>query len=279
MKEVIKNLLYLLSFLILPVELTARIALGNKYKSIRPGKPIFIVGVPRSGTTLLYSLLANDNQFYWLSRLDVIFPKSPFFTYLIRRITDWIAPVKYTSQKDTIAGVSGLFPPSEGISYWERWYPRGTKQVKLTESDFMEKSAAKFRNDVNFRLCMFGKQRLLAKQPAHSIKIRYFDRIFSDCIFIQITRDRSKTVNSLVRAKGKKRHIKFWGIKPPGWENLYDADHQLQAEFQYDETMKIMKEDLSMIKDKEKRVIQVKFEDLIENSAKEVERIYNLLDQ
>ena len=52
-------------------------------------KPIFIVGVPRSGTTLLYTLLAQHKDLGWFSRDTMIsLMTSEFlqFIHLRRRI-------------------------------------------------------------------------------------------------------------------------------------------------------------------------------------------------
>jgi len=54
-------------------------------------KPIFIVGVPRSGTTLLYTLLAQHPELGWFSKDTTIGLTTPeFFQFvcLRRRIFD-----------------------------------------------------------------------------------------------------------------------------------------------------------------------------------------------
>ena len=50
--------------------------LYHGYRSVKPARPLFIVGAPRSGTTTLYHLLAHDTRFSTLKTWECLFAPS-----------------------------------------------------------------------------------------------------------------------------------------------------------------------------------------------------------
>jgi len=241
-------------------------------------KPIFIIGVERSGTTLLYSILANHPDLYWLSRLDSALPSNPCISSLVRQLLSPISVKSaYIAIPGTISLSQGMLPPSECLPYWRQIFKWGDEanylieDDRFTEADVDERIKRFLHEDLKLRLLWMQKKRLLFKQPGFSLKVRFINAVFPDALFLHIIRDPFMNCLSLVRAK-EAGHEKFWGIKIPGWRNLLAADKWLQAAIQIHTTLEIIEEDIRKARIEE-RYLRLKYEDLIGSPYESLRRV------
>ena len=108
----------------IPLDLLLYLAEQNLYRrSSLPDRPlIFIVGPPRSGTTLAYQLLVGQFEVAYLNNLTAVFPRSPITA--MRIFDQRLSP--YKSDYVSFYGRStGLSAPNDGLYVWDRWFPRG----------------------------------------------------------------------------------------------------------------------------------------------------------
>jgi hypothetical protein len=155
----------------------------------KPDGPIFVVGVPRSGTTLLAAILAAH------SRLSCG-PETHFFSkgYCHRFTTRRIArswPDGAVAELFTIANFNGILPEVFGLSREEiasylRSRPPSAQMVlsALTES---------------FALKM-GKNRWVEKTPRHLLHLPEIQQCFPGAAVIRIVRDPRDTALSILKA-------------------------------------------------------------------------------
>lgn len=243
---------------------------SSRFVGIVIDHPIFIIGVERSGTTLLYSILANHPDLYWLSRLDSVLPSNPCFSSLLRRFASALPlETTYIAMPGTIARSRGWLPPSECLPYWRMIFKWGDEDNYLIEDDrFTEEDVNKeilefLHRDLKARLYWSGKTRLLFKQTGLSLRIRFLNAVFPDALFLHMIRDPIANFISLVRAKEGSSE-KFWGIKIPGWRNLLSADKRLQAAVQIQTTLEIIGGDIQKISAHD-RYLRIRYEDLCEH--------------
>jgi hypothetical protein len=89
-----------------------------------PTRPVtFIMGVPRSGTTLAYQVLAATGAFSYPSNVAARFFASPAFGAAIERILTPLLPpepMRFTSRAGNTDAWNG---PHEFGYYWQRWLP------------------------------------------------------------------------------------------------------------------------------------------------------------
>lgn len=248
------------------------------FENARIVKPIFIIGLERSGTTLLYSILANHPECYWLSRLDSLFPEAPFFSSVVRRLVYSFARPVYAAIPGTISRSSGLIPPSECLPYWRRLFGWGDEENYLIPDDCFDegdvdyRQVAMLKRDLAKRLVFLGKKRLLLKQPGFSLKIRYWNAVFPDALFVHVVRHPMSNLLSLVKAKEKSGE-KFWGTKPPGWRGLTKLDFYEQAALQMKTVLDIVERDIQEMDPLHQRYLQVRFEDLLEIPEQSIDTI------
>ena len=239
--------------------------------------PVFVVGPERSGTTLVYSLLANHPDFYWFSRLDNVFPHVGVGVTLSRRVLEPILRDRYLAIPGTIARSEGLLPPSEGVEYWRKvlgWGEEGDYRLdddRMTEDDVAAVDTEHLVADLSLRAALLGRSRILVKQTGHALRTRFLHAVFPGVMFVQVVRDPLLNWASLVRAKQMSGE-RYWGTKPPGWRDHLDSDVELQAATQLETVANILEDDLNLIRDLGCPVIRVSYEQLIEDSSEVLSR-------
>jgi len=272
-------MLSILNAVVRPLDQVITSIMTAKWRDERIDRPIFIIGVERSGTTLLYSLLANHPDLYWLSRLDSLIPDCPAVSSAFRRLVSRLLPVEqgYVAIPGTISRSKGLLPPSECLPYWRKIFKWGTEENYLIEDDyFTEEDVTNevrewFYSDLRVRLAWSGKRRVLFKQPGLSLKVRFLSAVFPDGIFLHVIRNPIANFLSMVKAKESSRE-QFWGIKIPGWREFLQAPKELQAVLQIQRTLEIIERDIRQAGVLE-RFLRVRYEDITDNPRETLNKI------
>lgn len=120
-------------------------------------KPIFIVGCPSSGTTLLYSLLTSNTNISCGEETD--------FLIILREITEgkyWNKLQRYDFEKE----------------YWNQQIAKFFSSFKI---DYAKKQ---------------NKKRWADKTPSYTVHLDFIYKLFPDCQFIHIIRDGRDVVKS-----------------------------------------------------------------------------------
>ena len=161
-------------------------------------KPIFIVGAPRSGTTLLYHILCNhrDLSFFTRNMLRAgVYRRGRILGYrkeLLARIQNLVHRDKYSVQ------------PQEAPECWSNYL--GTYDY-LTEYDFTEQMVEEmvdhYLRVIALLQSIFRRPRFVNKNPQHCTRVRILNRIFPDAKFIHIIRDRTAVACSTFHTSSK----------------------------------------------------------------------------
>lgn len=87
--------------------------------------PVFIIGAPRSGTTLLYQVMAARFQVAYSTNFLAMFYKASILGMALSQKLhggDSSEPNTFQSHHGSTAGHAG---PYEAGEFWYRWFPRG----------------------------------------------------------------------------------------------------------------------------------------------------------
>lgn len=173
-------------------------------------KPIFILGSGRSGTTLLYDLLAIHPDICWFSELTDGFPHLPHSALMQRALR---IPLFGDLMQRKIINESSpmILKPSEGSNIYDG-YSGFVKDKRSTEKDWSGKVEKKFKLIIRKHLMATEKSRFINKQPANTQRIRLIHELFSDAYFVHIIRDGRAVVNSLL-------HTDWWPNIQLWWLN------------------------------------------------------------
>lgn len=243
--------------------------------------PIFIVGMPRSGTTHLHNLLALDPQFRSPRNFEVFNPHgfltgwlttallTPFLTW--RRPMDSVQMTPFTAQEEefALAGMGSPSPyngfclPREVQRYDRYWRPEGFSPAEL------RKWARHYRLFLRKLTCWRRKTPLL-KNPANTGRVALLKRLFPQAKFVHIVRHPHAVYQS-------NRRLAEHGLVVFQLQDPLDGDNYATRSLSnYRQLMDAYYRDTQELSDKD--VAEVRFEDLERNPVAAVKAIYEKLE-
>jgi hypothetical protein len=193
--------------------MTAEVAEGQRGESaLDLDRPIIIVGPHRSGTTLLYGLLAQHRDLGWFDGFDQRFPRSPFLARWLRRL-----------------GLGATRDPHEAQHLWD--LAMTADDDRLSRADATPRWVSFYRWRVAATLRERARTRFLAKYPRLSLRLDWLDALFPGATFVHMVRDWRAVVCSTVERKRKRarREERWFGVRVPGWRELGGLGHELAA--------------------------------------------------
>jgi len=237
-------------------------------------KPIFIVGVPRSGTTLLYDLLACHKDVAFFSQIDLReFHHSNFmqFVYLRRRIFEsrnW--PFSRDGFESRVT--TSFETPDEFNHFWNKYIHK----TWATADDVKNSSYEEIRNEIASLLKKKNKKRFLNKSPIHSVRIGFLKKIFDDAIFINIIRDGVPVVNSMIRESRKIKNLDgYFGVHLKK-NNQMDFDLLERHARQWIDVNTEIQNCRKFLN--ENQYFQIKYEDLISDPEDTIKEIFDFCE-
>jgi hypothetical protein len=181
-----------------------------------PFPPVFILGLPRCGSTFLYQALTNC--------LDV--------AYIDNLACQWSGDLRvgmefsrrvYKDQphgtfESRLGTTRGGHAPSECGSFWYRWLPRDEHFVPASTRPVVSEE---IRREV-LAVSLKGKKPFLFKNLHMGQRLRLLHQAFPEARFVRIKRDSTDVVASILEAR-KSRNTPaghFWSTRPPRWRSL-----------------------------------------------------------
>jgi len=202
------------SRLLFPLE-KALLRLIGKPDKVRP---IFIVGVPRSGTTLAYQLLTShvkvgyitnslEENFYWpLTYSAILFRSNKNLNYESSYYSNYGANFK-----------DGRNAPNQGIEMWARLF--GTERHFLPDYEISSSTKNSVFEHVS-ALSKIYEREFIFKELSLGSKLNVIKKIFPDARFVYIKRDPVDTACSIfsaMEANGVPEGV-MWGMQFEGYE-------------------------------------------------------------
>ncbi|MGK0254909.1 MAG: hypothetical protein ACI9OE_002424 [Mariniflexile sp.] len=236
-------------------------------------QPIFIIGAPRTGSTILYQALTNNYEVSYIDNLISIFYKNIFFGF-------WLSDFFYRNKShDNFKATHGNtldfggHAPSECGEFWYRWLPRDSHFVD--SDDCGEEVIQEIRNQVT-AIINFTNKPLLFKNLNAGQRLRLLVRAFPNAKFIYIRRDPLFTASSILKARRKVgvNANDWWGIQPRNYQSLVKLEEidMCVAQIYYIE--KQINEDIKLF-DKNNLII-VNYNELSERCVVGIAKKYNL---
>ena len=177
---------------------------------IKCKNPIFIVGCPRSGTTILASILNRHSQIASAT-------ETHFFNFISKNNYDWknfnLTIFKQLLEESRIADFTNLVQAKES-DLVEKFanYNMDQSQSILAIDEFHKKQV--FDILMNTLLEKRNKTRFCEKTPQHLNNVQEILKLYPQAKFIHLIRDGRDTVNSLLkmpwRPGGLVNNARFW---------------------------------------------------------------------
>jgi hypothetical protein len=165
-------------------------------------KPVFILGNIRSGTTILYNLIATHPDLCWFTYVTDNRPGARWPVALSRLLD---MPVLGISQRRAILRNRPRRPhmhwlpwPAEGDRIYHEFCKFGQNPdgVETTLTNDME---SKLKDIISLHLEVTRKPRFLSKQTANNRRLELLNRMFPDACFVHLIRDGRAVAYSTLR--------------------------------------------------------------------------------
>jgi len=250
-----------------PVELQ----LVKKFR--KPSKPvIFILGLPRSGTTLLMQLMINAFQIGYISNLIARFWKAPYIGTLLARDIQRRqipSPPLFISELGATYGYDG---PHEFGFFWQRWFPYGETH-QPSEKDLQNVDFELLLREIAAIESVFDAPLVFKNPIVFSLNMDVLAKVFPTALFIICQRNRLYIAQSLLlsRLKYHGRKDAWFSVKPKEFVQLKERPYPEQLAGQIYYTEKRIQESLAKIS--VDRYIIVNYTDMCKNPLHELERI------
>ncbi len=248
-------------------------------------KPVVIIAAPRSGTTLLWSMLSSSDELWSLyNESRFIFRK--FYASHERSFDDdALSPddCDDSAIEDFRKNFYAYAFNNKYLGYGLQKIIRKNKSLKFLEG-------AVTRSNVAVKNLIYPKHRLVEKTPRNAFKVALMNKIFPDAKFIYIHRRGESNISSLIEgwrnrsgsgprlpALTKELNIKGYEgdtwrfVLPPGWQDYSEKNLEDVCAYQW---LKSNQEAISALREIPKeRVLTLSYEDFTTKTQAQMERV------
>jgi len=206
---------------------------------LRP-PPIFIVGAPRSGSTVLYQLMANQWDVMYVSNLAALFYHSLAVGLRVHAAVIGDRPF---NRFDSVHGrTPGLEGPSECGRCWHRWFPRDRDFVAAGE---IPADAVHDLRRTFIAIATAHRRPLLIKNLNCGQRLQVLRQALPEALIIVCRREpvanAVSILNGRLDATGSRE--RWWSVRPrhmhdirsrPYWEQVVHQVHALEEQTWHD---------------------------------------------
>lgn len=249
-------------------------------------QPVIIVGAPRSGTSLLLTVLSKSPHL-WSQYRETIDVWEKFYSFSGKRFENDLLTEKDLNELSKTYLIQEFHKHTIN-NYYLGYFIREFCLNKPTLLDFIG------IENLIFKKLYLKEYRMVEKSPKTCFRIPFINELFPDCKFIFLKRDGRTNINSLIEGwKGPSRYkrkeienIKLnikncpntsWKfILPPEWEAFKESSVEEVSAFQWVESNETAIKSLKTIEDKRKYFL--KYEDLVEKPTETINNLCNFID-
>lgn len=192
------------------MKLLSRTLLRSRIDGVEIKAPIFIIGTPRCGSTMLQDLLSAHPAIGYFTHA-----MGSFVDPTLYRAVDWMSRHSGLSVrgerylKDSV--FVDTYSPSEAMRFWLEQLqldPYALTWPRRRIADFQPEQIDSIRRTIRYVLACFNGgrgMRFLNKSPALLTEVLLLQDIFPDARFIHLVRDGRMVANSLLKLNQRQR--------------------------------------------------------------------------
>jgi hypothetical protein len=176
-----------------------RVVLRVNLRGIRVDRPIFLLGLPRSGTTMLQDLCCTHPGLAYFTNVMHQFPSCFGAAEMLRKNLKLDARgERFIGDSIEVAGGS----PNEGLKFFGTWFGWDAYSPHYEPRDpesFTRDEIARIHETIRKAIWCFGRpwRRFFSKNPGAIPDMPRLNRIFPDGKFLHIVRDPRNCANSM----------------------------------------------------------------------------------
>jgi hypothetical protein len=179
--------------------------------------PVFIIGAPRTGSTIFYQVMTHFWDVAYVNNLDCVFHQEILSAALLSR--NLVGDAGHGSFTAWHGRTSGWHAPSECGQLWYRWFPADRHYVAGGELD--APSREEMRRTVR-ALAGIKQRPIVFKNMNCGQRLQPLAEVFPDALFLHCRRDPLYVAQSLIesRERAHQNRDKWWSIRPKEYERL-----------------------------------------------------------
>lgn len=249
-----------------------RLLLIKSYQCQAP--QLFILGLPRSGTTLIYQYIVHRLNVSYFTHGVGRFPYAPCITTLIQHKIYGQYQSNFKSNYGKESGAVAVAPREAG-GLWCRFFDVNNYMEigELEENDIY-----RLQNTIMCIQNMFGGMPFVNKNVKHLLRIGIISKIFPNSRFLIVDRNISDVALSLLRGRYNNLSdpTQWWSVRPPNYKKLKDLPIAEQIANQCIFLKQKMEDDL--LKLPPERVMRVHYEDFCTNPEGLIRKLIILIN-
>ena len=235
----IRRFLKYSAFFIAPFE----ILFISKYSKIKsPFQPVFIIGPPRSGSTILYQIITEYLNVLFIDNLINMARRTTWFGFWLSY--KCFGSRQHHSFKSNLGHTEGLHAPNEGL-FWYKWLPK-TKHF-VNPQDINNKAKQQMTQLVYALINKYHRP-IVFKNLSFSVRLPLIKQMFPNTKIIYIKRDPLYVAQSILVAKKRSGFPveKVWSINPKNSPELEQYAPEKQVVHQTYHLYQQIEEDLTL---------------------------------
>jgi len=257
------------------------------WRRMRVERPVFIIGHPRSGTTMLHRSLTSADDFVVFKFWHLLFPSltsrkllGPLMDYLIREGKDVITPKSMghlfslgaVDEEDFLFlfhAMTQFYPPLSGLAFSEHDFD-DIVFCDALPAKLRRESMAWFDGCLRRQILFTGRERVVTKMNYSALRVRTLLEAYSDARIVYLVRSPLDTIPSHLSLHQNACYHQ-WGKDrlPPDVLNRY-----IQRRYKHNVSLYRYVEDLLVSGGlPESQVITVRYEDMMQDLEGEVGRV------
>lgn len=228
--------------------------------------PVFILGSPRSGTTLLYQLLVEAFEVGYLANVHA---EEPTDVARVEREQRPRAGRTGSDFESTHGATRQPWGPSEAGEFWYRFFDRDRHQVDHAAPE--DRTVVQLRAAVRAFADACGAP-VVFKNTINSLRVPAIAAALPEARFVLIERDLADNARSLLVGRTKRGDItEWWGARPRGAEQVEHASPAAQVVWQAREVHAVARHALEALPPE--RTLQVTYDELCAAPRDLVDRV------
>ncbi|HSS65598.1 MAG TPA: sulfotransferase [Gammaproteobacteria bacterium] len=238
------------------------------------GRCVFVLGAPRSGTTLVYQIITQQFDVAYLTGVMNYLYGMPNLWARVSKHRVGRPPPIFESRYGKTPGV---FAPAEPANFWFRWFPRdGIDGNYLAAEALSGDKLIQLRNALNCMIRIHQKP-MAFKNVYLDMVIPILAKALPRACFVFLRRDMLWNCHSLVLARRRQGlENRWWSVRPPGYRKLLAEPLWKQAAQQVLRTREIIERDLR--DSAEGRFLEVEYEALCDDPRSVLARLKDWLE-
>lgn len=206
-------------------------------------EPLFVVGLPRSGTTLAYEVII---QAFHVAFFSKIYSYTFGMPNLTTRLFSGLMKNPRAHYRSKYGSIPGLFSPAENHNFWMRWFRETPTLGHHVASASLSTDDVSEINSILTSISRVAGRPFVFKDVYLSLSLEALLNSVNRSRVLLVTREYEAVAASVFKRRSElMRQLPWWSIRPPFSEEVLERDLIEQVAFQCVRSEQLLQQQLS----------------------------------